>query len=230
MSTVQKNAMASVFDRYGLQKLSELDVNKLQALMPGVELGEDANTLKFKTPGGHSVTTPYARDVVEHQFKRLGGSEPYHAALAKRLQEEGVGVDADVERGRDLDVSNRRFGKGLGLGTVGAGAGMLLGSLAKNKALGRAVGGTLGTVGGALLGYHLPTERRGGPTSQHIDEISELYKEPEHVKQLKSQLSDMQDDIEHMRHYRRARNPYIRPGYGLYDDPYYNYDPYGYRY
>jgi hypothetical protein len=207
--------MASVFDRYGLQKLSELDVNKLQALMPGVELGEDANTLKFKTPGGHSVTTPYARDVVEHQFKRLGGSEPYHAALAKRLQDEGVGVDTSVERGRNLDVSSRRFGKSLGLGTVGAGAGMLLGSLAKNKTLGKAIGGTLGTVGGALLGYSLPTERKSGPTSQHIDEISELYKEPEHVKQLKSQLSDLQGDVDSLRHRRRY-------GYG-------NYDPYGHR-
>ena len=220
---VQENAMGSVFERYGLQKLSDLDVARLQALMPGVELGEEANTLKFKTPGGHAVTTPYARDVIEHQVKRLGGAEPYHAALAKRLQDEGVGVDRDVEREREEESERGRTGKTLGYGLLGGTAGALLGALAKKPEQGAVIGGLVGALGGGILGHSRPLERTTGPTSKHLDEISELYKEPEHVKHLKSQLHDLQGDVDDLRYRRRYNYGYYGP-YGHYrHDPLYGY-------
>lgn len=237
MRAVQKNAMASVFDRYGLQKLSELDVKQLRTLGPEVSLSDEANQLEFKSPGGHSITTPYDANTVEHHMRRLGSSKAYHAALARRLQEQGALEDKTVEQERDRAVRMQRFANTLGIGLLGAVGGGLAERGAGSKSFGVGGGALLGGLIGGTAGYLRDVKREQGPAERHIEEIAELYKEPTHVKQMKRQLSNLESEARFNRAYgyRRRPAPFLpmRPvPRGYYDPyaPYDPYDPYGYRY
>ena len=234
MSTVQKNAMASVFDRYGLQKLSELDVKQLKALGPEVSLSDEANQLEFKSPGGHSITTPYDANTVEHHMKRLGSSKAYHAALARRLEAQGALEDKAVERERDNAVRAQRVANTLGIGLLGAIGGGLAQHGAGPKTFGVGGGALIGGLIGGTAGYLRGVKRESGPDARHIEEIAELYKEPAHVKQMKQQLSNLESEarLNRIYGYRRRPAPFslLRPVHRSYYDPYDPYDPYGYRY
>lgn len=213
-------------------KSAALDPKLLEGV--GGKLEADPFTVSFKTPAGHTITTPYSDDVVAYQQKRLGSPEAYYNALSERFRQSGMEEDAAIERRRDDAVSATRALRGLGGAVVGGTLGRLAGGFAKNPGLGKLVGTALGgTVGGAIGGL-LPVTRQTGVESRHRPEISELYQEPESVKEMRAirgEIEALSDEIADDRYLRRLDA--MRPYGGYYDpyDPYGRYTPYGrYRY
>lgn len=185
----------------------------------GAELHETPHTIQFKTPSGHTVLTPFSDDVVAYQQKRLGGPEAYYKQLGEKLRESALANEAAVERERDAAVSGARVGRAMIGGTLGAVGGRVLGGLLKRPALGTA----LGTVGGATIGGLLPVQRASGPETRYVEELPELYQEPEANKQLRAMRDELEDVNAELRmaRYHRQSYPYSRY------DPYDPYDPYG---
>jgi uncharacterized protein YcfJ len=210
-------------------KSAALDPAMLRQALDSAELGDEPNVLKFKSPKGHALSTPYSSDVVQHHITRLGGPEAYYHALGNALREHGSQADRDVEQERDMAVRSSQNVNMLGgsiFGGLGGGAvGSILGGLAGEPGAGAAIGGALGAIGGGVLGHNRHVDRDTKPVSREIDEISHLYKEPSYLKALKAKLEDMQqrqDEMDYGHYYddddqyygrRRGRNPYARHGY-----------------
>jgi hypothetical protein len=206
-------------------KSAALDPKLLEGV--GGKLEADPFTVSFKTPAGHTITTPYSDDVVAYQQKRLGSPEAYYNALSETFHRSGMEEDAAVERRRDDAVSATRAARALGGAVVGGTLGRLAGGFAKNPGLGKLVGTALGTAGGATVGGLLPVTRQTGVESRYRPEISELYQEPESVKEMRAirgEIEALSSEIADDRYLRRLDA--LRP-HGGYYDPYDPYDPYG---
>lgn len=214
-------------------KSAALDPSQLRRAYGSAEIGDDASSVTFKTPGGHSVSTPFSNEVVSNQMSRLGGKSQYYDALGRALREQAKGVDRKIESDRDDIVAQRRAGAVLGRGTLGAiGGGLvgyLLGGLANSPGVGAALGGTLGGLAGGYAGTKSKVQRPSGSEHRDLREVAELYKEPEHVKRMREQMDEMQDHVETIRRrqvydaYRRDyRDPYSDP-FSPYYDPMYPY-------
>jgi len=216
-------------------KTADLDPKMLAGALSSAQLGTSPGTVEFKTPAGHTVTSPYTAETVQHHLRRAETPQAYYQSLGRALSERGVREDEQVEHERDLRVRQLRSGNAIGGGTLGALAGTVsgaaLGALLKSPRAGAALGGTLGAIGGGLYGHSRPVTRASGPEARHVDDIPELYKEPEHVTALKNNLSDVSDQLAAIRHRQRraeyrdlyrdlSRDPY---------DPYDPFDPYGRR-
>lgn len=213
--------------RYRL-KTAALDPKMLASALSSAQLGEEPETVQFKTPAGHTVTSPYSAETVQHHLLRAGSPQAYYQNLGRALSERGTREDRQIEHERDLRMSQMRAGNTLGGGTLGGLAGTLggaaIGSLLKQPGMGAAIGGMLGALGGGLYGHSRPVTRPSGVETRHVDDISELYKEPEHVRALKENLSNMEDTLESIqRQQRRAR---IREFYRDMNSAYDPYDPY----
>jgi hypothetical protein len=212
-------------------KSAALDAAQLRKAYEGAQIGDDAASVTFKTPAGHVVSTPISNETIHNQISRLGGKREYYAALGKSLRGHARRLDSEVEEDRDRVVAARRSGAVLGggiLGMLGGGVGgYLLGGLAKSPDLGAVLGGSLGSLAGGYLGSKSKIERPSGSEHRSLDEVSELYKEPEHVKQMRAQMEDMN---EHVRAIRRRQSYNMFRGYGDPRSPYYDprspyYDP-----
>jgi uncharacterized protein YcfJ len=219
-------------------KTADLDPKMLAGALSSAQLGTSPGTVEFKTPAGHTVTSPYTAETVQHHLRRAESPQAYYQSLGQALSERGVQEDKKVEHERDLRVRQLRSGNAIGGGTLGALAGsvggLAIGSLLKNPGAGALIGGALGAVGGGMYGHSQPVTRASGLESRHVDDISELYKEPEHVTALKNNLSDVSDQLAAIRHrqrraerrelYRDLSRDQLVPY-----DPYDPFDPYGRR-
>jgi len=229
---IQNHAVKTAMAHYGL-KIAAIDPKLLAAAMPSAQLGETPGTLEFKTPGGHTVVSPYTDEVIKHHIKRLGGQKAYYEHLGRTLSDLGVNTDRDIELSRDKRVEQQRTANtfnaaSLG-GMVGGLGGLAVGHSLKRPGLGALIGTTLGTVGGGLIGRGRNVTRESGPTLQYAEDVPELYKEPEHVGKLRDNLAAVQnqlDDIELNQYLDRLH--YNRPysSYSSYS-PYRPYRPYG---
>jgi hypothetical protein len=238
LNLIALRAHANTLHTYGLNKLSALDPKRLAGALESAQLAESPDTIQFKTPSGHTVESPYMESVVEHHSRRLGGPAAYYKDLGRALAERGSRLDQQIEHERDMRMGQDRAGNMLGGGMLGGLAGsvggLAIGSLLKNPGAGALIGGALGAVGGGMYGHSQPVTRASGLESRHVDDISELYKEPEHVTALKNNLSDVSDQLAAIRHrQRRAERRELyrdlsRDRFVPYD-PYDPFDPYGRR-
>lgn len=207
-----------------LKRAFELD--DLPKRVPDAALGEKPGTVQFKTPSGHTVTTPYDAQTVTHQVNRLGGKDPYYAKLKEVLRQQGTQTDSRVERERDDAVFEERrantVGAGFGGGAIGAAAGYGLGHLAGRPGTGALLGGLAGALGGGYLGHGVHVERDSGPTSRKVHEIAELYQEPDHVKETRQSLEDVRAELAAER-FQRQMDRHMR---GWDSTPYGRYDPF----
>jgi hypothetical protein len=205
-------------------KTAALDAKMLASAYQSASLGEDPGTVSFKTPGGHTVVTPYSEQAIQHQMNRLGGEKAYYRALGESLQGAAKAQDAAVERARDLDVDLRRSGKAVGGLLLGGLGGAALGSLASKNRNAGLIGAALGGLAGGALGRLSPTARQTGAASVEIDELPELYRqsgEERRLAALQRQATLTNRELQMARHERM---------YGrLYDDRYYDW-PYRRRY
>lgn len=201
-------------------KTAAVDLSKIKALGLDVDYGEEPEELVMQTPGGHRVTMPYQEATVKHHLARLG-DDPYHQQLGSALKNRGAEIDRRVQEERQHDAAMRRTGNVLGLGMVSGGLGALAGG-ALGGGRGATVGGILGALAGGYGGSRLKVTPKTGPENVHGEELSQLYKEPEHVKQLR----EMQSELEDMQYQARSR----RPRYDDDDDYYYNRRHAGYYY
>jgi hypothetical protein len=58
----------------------------LASAYQSASLGEDPGTVSFKTPGGHTVVTPYSEQAIQHQMNRLGGKKRTTGPWANRFK------------------------------------------------------------------------------------------------------------------------------------------------
>ena len=210
-------------------KAADLDPKMLASALNSAQLGSSPGTVEFKTPAGHTVTSPYTSETVQHHLRRAGSPEAYYQSLGRALSERGTREDKQIEHERDLRVGEMRAGNTISGGTLGGLAGTVggaaIGALLKRPGMGAAIGGTLGALGGGLYGHSRPVSRPSGAESRHVDDISELYKEPEHVTALKQNLNDVSDQLEDMR-YRQLRAERRELYRDLGRDPFNTYDPF----
>jgi len=216
-----------------LKRAFELD--ELSKRIPEASLGDKPGTVQFKTPSGHTVTTPYDAQTVTHQVKRLGGVDPYYAKLKATLEEQGRRTDRGVERDRTRAVEDRRSSNMVGGGTLGGLAGAGLGALAGHFAgghggVGALAGGLAGALGGGYLGHNAHVDRQSGPTSRRINEIEDLYQEPEHVKETRRNLENVRSELAAERFQRQMDRHFDRwDRYDRYDSRYRYPGDFGYR-
>lgn len=217
-------------------KTADLDPKMLAQAMSSAQLGESPGTVEFKTPGGHTVSSPYSDSVIEHHIKRLGGPNAYYEDLGRTLAARGARVDADVERDRDeLMGVQKKINVLAGVAShapTGALVGWGLGALAKRPGAGALIGGTLGAIGGGIRGALNPVVRDSTPINLDVNDIQALYKEPEHLQVMKKEMNRLQNQVAENEARRRmdrnvdhlfsiandydpyyARYPYRRPGY-----------------
>jgi hypothetical protein len=232
---IREQAVKTAMAHYGL-KIASIDPKLLAAATPSAQLGETPGTLEFKTPGGHTVVSPYTDEVIKHHIKRLGGQKAYYEHLGRTLSDLGVNTDRDIELSRDKRVKQQRaantfVGANLG-GLLGGFGGIAVGHSLKRPGLGALIGTTLGTVGGGLIGRGRNVTRESGPTIQYTEDVPELYKEPEHVGKLRDNLAAVQNQLDNIEldryldhlHYNRPYSSYS--SYSPYR-PYRPYRPYG---
>jgi hypothetical protein len=163
-------------------KTASLDLNRLTSLGAAARLGERPGIVEFTTPEGHTVKTPYTEETIRHQIARMGGEDPYYQTLATAIKHRGIRADKDIRNEREAAAHAKRVNNAILGGTVGALGGALLGATKNAPGIGLLAGGGLGAAAGYLAKKYSPET---SPTTRKIREMAELYAEPEHVKETR---------------------------------------------
>lgn len=189
-------------------KGANLDISRLR--QAGAELGDVPGTVVFKTPAGHTVTTPYSEDMIKHHRLRGVGENQYYADLADAIKRHADEVDVDVENRRDREVTDTRLSRAIFGGLAGGGLGAILGATVKRPH----VGGLLGALGGGYLGHQAHVDRKSGPSNKEtVREIAQLYSEPAHIKEMRTRIDNLRDEIDDDARFRHTFGSNYYPGF-----------------
>lgn len=188
------------------EKLAALDPSKLPE---GVNYSSPYE-MKWKTPGGHSVTHAVSPHTVD--FGSSMGGDHYYKALADEIAKRNQLVDEDAPGHLQAEASAKRFGNGLLGGTLGGLGGMAGGALLSHltghdTGNGAFLGGALGTLGGAVAGAWNKVKPRA---SAEYDSdygipggmIGQLYQEDPHMRRLREAHEQLKDDYDELRYNR----------------------------
>ncbi len=194
------------------------------ALPEGVSPVDD-ETLRWKTPGGHTVSMPYRPETIQRHLA-THGPEGARALLHNAIQGESSSTDRRISQEQASFFNQHpRVRDGMVGTTLGAMGGFGVGALAGRPGLGALAGSALG-LGLSQLGT--PHQRKGpeevdysGRDPRHLPK--ELYHLSALERRQLERQDEMQEDLD--RAHRRLRHQDI---YGRHDP--YGYDPYGYGY
>lgn len=186
------------------EKLAALDPSKLPE---GVNYSSPYE-MKWKTPGGHSITHAVSPHTVD--FGASMGGDHYYKALADEMNARNQLVDEEAPGQLQTEASIQRVANGAHGGLLGGLGGMAGGALLSHLTghdigNGALLGGALGTLGGAVAGGWNKVKPRAS-AEYNSDygipggDIEQLYQEDPHMRRLREAHEQLKDDYDDMRY------------------------------